>query len=180
MTVPNILTVLRMVMIPFFLMAIVYGHPRLGLWLFVVAGLTDAADGAIARFWNQRSELGAFLDPMADKLMLTAAFVALALPETGILMPVPIWLVVLVITRDVVIVLFSFLLNLTHSIKHFPPSLPGKVTTFMQIAYVSAVLVENAYSLPLWLVQGLMAGTTFFTVFSGFHYLWRIRRLREA
>lgn len=177
MTVPNLLTVLRMVLIPFFLMAVIYGHPRLALWIFLGAGITDGLDGFIARFFNQKSTLGAFLDPMADKLILTSAYVALALPETGIVHTIPMWLVVLTIARDVVIVMLSLILNLSHSIRHFPPSLPGKFTTFFQIAFAVAVLLQNGYYFPGWIVTILLWSVAFFTVFSGLHYLWRMRTM---
>ncbi len=175
MTIPNVLTVFRMVLIPFFLMAVIYGHPRLALWIFVGAGLTDGLDGFIARFFNQKSTLGAFLDPMADKLILTSAYIALALPETGMAHTIPMWIVVLTIARDVVIVMLALILNLSHAIRSFPPSIPGKFTTFFQIAFAVAVLLQNGYYFPDWIVAFLLWSVAFFTVFSGLHYLWRMR-----
>jgi cardiolipin synthase len=175
MTVPNMLSILRIALIPVFILAVAYGHPRLALWIFLGSGITDSLDGLIARFFNQRSELGAFLDPMADKLMLTATYVTLALPETGILHPIPVWVPTLTIARDVVIVTLSLILNLTHGIRSFPPSLPGKCTTVVQISYVVAVLLQNAHGFDARLVTLLMWLVAFFTVFSGVHYFWRMR-----
>lgn len=175
MTIPNLLSVLRIALIPLFILAVVYGHPTAALFLFLGAGLTDALDGFIARFFDQRSELGAFLDPMADKLMLTATYVALALPETGIAHPIPVWVPVLTIARDVIIVTLSLILNLSFGIRSFPPSLPGKCTTFVQIAYAVAVLLQNSYGFPDSAVGVLMGLVAFFTVLSGLHYLVRMR-----
>lgn len=181
MTIPNLLSVLRIALIPLFILAVVYGHPHAALFLFAGAGLTDALDGFIARFFDQRSELGAFLDPMADKLMLTATYVALALPETGIAYPIPVWVPVLTIARDVIIVTLSLILNLSFGIRSFPPSLPGKCTTFVQIAYAVAVLLQNSFGFPAPFARALMWLVAFFTVYSGFHYLLRMRGVvREA
>jgi len=179
-TLANLLTVFRLILIPFFLMAVFYGHARVALVIFLCAGITDGLDGFIARFFNQRTALGAFLDPMADKLMLTSAFVALAIPETGLAYSIPVWLPVLTIARDVVIVLLSLLLNLAFNLKQFPPSVPGKMTTFFQISFVVAVLLQNAYFFPSEVVAGLMWTVAFFTVFSGIHYLWRMRSMTKG
>lgn len=179
MTIPNILSILRMVLIPFFVMALIYGHPETALWIFISAGITDGLDGFIARVFDQKSDLGAFLDPMADKLLLTSALIALAIPEAGIPHGIPTWLPVLTITRDVVIVLIALSLNVTFSVKNFPPSGLGKVTTFFQITFVAAVLIQNAYIFPNRLVNILMVFVAFFTVLSGLHYLWRMRSLIE-
>jgi len=175
MTVPNMLSILRIALIPVFILAVAYGHPRLALWVFLGSGITDSLDGFIARFFNQRSELGAFLDPMADKLMLTATYVALALPETGISHPIPAWVPILTIARDVVIVTLALILNLTHGIRSFPPSLPGKCTTVVQISYAVAVLIQNAFWFDPRFVAALKWGVACFTVYSGVHYFWRMR-----
>jgi cardiolipin synthase len=175
MTLANLLTVFRMVVIPFFIMAITYGRPRAALWLFLIAGITDSLDGFIARVWNQRTALGAFLDPMADKLMLTSAFVVMALPGMGLSFPIPPWLPVLTIARDVVIVLLSLVMSLSIGIRQFPPSLPGKLTTFIQISYIVGVLIQNGYGFPRLVVSGLMWAVALLTVFSGMHYIWRMK-----
>lgn len=177
MTLANMLTVFRMAVIPFFVMSLVLGNPRTAVWLFLVAGFTDLLDGAIARFFNQKTALGAFLDPMADKLILTSTYVVLAIPALGLDHPIPIWLPVLTISRDVVIVLLALVLNMTFSIKNFPPSLPGKLTTFVQISYAVAVLLQNGYGFRDDVTLALMWGVAFFTIFSGLHYIWRMRLL---
>ncbi len=162
-------------MIPFFIMALVYGHAVAAFYIFLIAGITDALDGFIARYFNQRTALGAFLDPAADKLILTSAFVVLALPGLGLSYTIPIWLPVLTIARDVVIVCLTLLLHLTYSIRNFPPTWPGKATTLFQISYAVGVLLKNAYSLPDWLLLFLLWSVAFLTVVSGFHYIWRMK-----
>ena len=174
MTLANILTIFRMVMIPFFVMAAAYDRPDLALLIFFVAGVTDILDGFIARFFDQKSALGAILDPMADKLMLTSAFVALAIPATGLPHVIPMWVPVLTIARDVVISLLSLVLSLVYEVRSFPPSALGKCPTFFQIAYVVGILLQNAYGFPGEIVTAIMWGVAFFTVASGLHYLWRV------
>ncbi len=180
LTYANLITILRMATIPFFLMAMIYGHYTTGFFLFVGAGLGDALDGFLARYFRQKTSLGAFLDPMADKLMLTTAYVTLALPNIGLPHPIPVWLPILTICRDVVIVLIALLLHLHAGIQKFPPSWPGKCTTFFQIAFAVACLIENAFDLPELLVLGLQWTVVFFTTYSGLHYLWRVRHQISA
>jgi len=180
-TPASFVTLFRLVLIPFFLMAVTYGHPRAALWIFVVSGVSDGLDGIIARYFGQKTVLGAVLDPMADKLVLTAAYIVLALPHAGLAHPIPMWLPLLTISRDVLIVLLSLVLNMTLDVKKFPPSWPGKFTTFFQIAFALAVLLQNAYGLPAPLVQGLLWTVVALTVYSGVHYIWRVRlQAREA
>ena len=105
LTPANQLTLLRMLLIPAFVILVVYGHLGWALVVFVTAGVTDALDGLIARWSGQKTSLGAWLDPMADKLLLVTTFVVLTLPGLGLMNRLPIWLTVLIISRDVVIVL---------------------------------------------------------------------------
>jgi cardiolipin synthase len=144
------------------------------LTLFLVAGISDGLDGFIARFYYQKTAFGAVLDPMADKLIMTTAFVALAIPSSAFPYTIPVWLAVLTISRDVVIVLISIVLNMILDVKRFTPTMLGKVTTFFQILYVLAVLVQNVHEIhPLftgiltWVVAAL-------TMASGVHYLLRV------
>jgi cardiolipin synthase len=175
MTFANFLTVLRLAVIPFFIMALVYDHPKVALWLFLAAGITDILDGFIARYFNQKTALGAFLDPAADKLMLTATYVTMAIPATGLAFTIPVWLPVLTIARDVVIVLITLMLHLTFGIRNFPPTVPGKATTLFQISYAVGILLKNSYGLPGWLLTSLLWSVGFLTVFSGLHYILRMK-----
>src|SRR3990170_4410241 len=105
MNLPNYITLFRVVLIPFFINLMVYGYYREALAVFVVAGGTDALDGMIARLMKAQTELGAFLDPMADKLLIISAFVTLVL-----LGKLPVWLVIIVVSRDVIIALGSLVI----------------------------------------------------------------------
>lgn len=143
MTLPNLLSILRMCLVPFFAIAVLNARPGQALALFAIAGLTDALDGSIARFWNQQSKLGAYLDPMADKLLLVTAYVVLTIPHQGPGVVIPLWVTGLVITRDVVIVGVAAVLYLSSGISSFPPSLLSKINTGTQIAAVILVLFSG-------------------------------------
>lgn len=138
------------------------------LVVFVLAGISDALDGMIARFFNQRTVLGAYLDPIADKLLLTASFISL-----GLLHRIPGWVVVIVITRDVLILLGVAIYSLTGITLHIAPSMVSKCTTAIQLATVGLTLLAvqlsdlSAYlSFFFWLTAGL-------TTLSGLHYIYR-------
>jgi cardiolipin synthase (CMP-forming) len=177
LTIPNLLSLLRMGLVPFFIISVIDGEPRRALALFLVAGVTDALDGAIARFWNQQSLLGAYLDPIADKLLLTSAYVALAVPSLNPGAQIPVWVTVLVIARDVLIVAVALVLYLAAGVKKFPPTVLSKVTTAAQVVAVLAVLVSGLVpdleSVGIGLVY-LVAGLT---VASGLDYILRTNRL---
>lgn len=175
MTPASFITLFRLVLIPFFLVAVSFGAPRTAFWIFAASGISDLLDGLVARFFSQRTVLGAILDPMADKLVLTATYIALAIPSAGLSHPMPAWLPFLTISRDVILVMVSVVLHMTHDLKRFPPSWPGKIHTFFQITLAVAVLWQNAYGLPADAVAALVAAVTATTVVSGFHYIWRAR-----
>lgn len=173
MNLPNILTILRILMIPLFVYMLVYGHSGWALGIFLTAGLTDALDGAIARLWNQQTTLGRYLDPLADKLLLTSAFVAL-----GVMAWIPFWLLLIVVSRDIILLLGTVVMHLTEGEHDITPSLLGKTTTFVQLVAVALALlmvtgaqVAPYFAAAVWLVALV-------TVVSGLHYLYRgIRRL---
>jgi len=183
LTLPNQLTLFRMILIPFFVVVTLYGHTGWALGIFVLAGVTDGLDGLVARRTGQRSALGAFLDPAADKLLMTAAFVVLSLPPMRSLPlfhlenQLPVWLMVLVISRDLLIVLVALLFNLALGVSRFPPTLPGKITTGVQITTVSVFLLLNALELRLpWVAHVCVAACLLATVGSGLHYAWYAAR----
>ena len=137
LTVPNLLTLLRIVAIPCFLILLEDLRYRDALAIFVAAGVTDGLDGAIARLTHTKTTVGAYLDPAADKALLVSAFIAL-----GFMHVVPRWLVVLVISRDVVIVLGYFLLFvMTQQRMEVQPAVSGKASTALQLASVAVTLV---------------------------------------
>jgi cardiolipin synthase (CMP-forming) len=147
-TLPNLLSLLRMGLVPLFIIAVTDGEPRRALLIFVAAGVTDALDGFIARFYHQQTLLGTYLDPIADKILLTSAYVVLAIPSLNPVLPIPLWVTVLVITRDVVIVVVASALFLATGVKRFPPAPIGKVTTAMQVTTVVLVLLVGLGHAP--------------------------------
>ena len=130
-TVANLLTILRLVLIPVFVTAIFYNRFLVALAVFFTAALTDGLDGLVARAFNQKTPLGEILDPMADKLLLVTAFIVLTLPGYTILPPLPFWLTATVISRDLFIVLGALVINMTTGLNRFPPSIPGKLNTLV-------------------------------------------------
>ena len=142
-TVPNQITFLRLGFLPFFLILIAYERYRWALLLLVVAGLSDGIDGLIARKFNQRSSLGAYLDPIADKLLLSSSFLILAFKKK-----LAWWLTILVLSRDVLILIVAVVIILSAGYRLFPPSVLGKLTTLFQIILVFAVILGEAYPNP--------------------------------
>ena len=148
-TIPNLLSLLRMGLTPLFLVAVVNRQPALALGIFVLAGITDALDGFIARTWGQQSRLGAYLDPVADKLLLMSAYIVLAIPGVHAGAAIPIWVTLLVIARDLIIVIFALVTYLALGLTRFRPTWISKVNTTVQV--VVAILVLTSAVWP-WLV----------------------------
>jgi cardiolipin synthase len=167
MNLPNTLTILRILSIPVFVICLLYDRFFIALLIFIGAGITDGLDGLIARFCHQRTAIGAYLDPIADKLMLTTAFIVLAV--LGI---IPSWLTVIVITRDVIILLGILILHLTsHQVKINPIFL-GKTSTVLQIVTIgwalltpSSIVMKTLFPAIMWVTAGLIA-------LSGLHYIY--------
>jgi len=172
-TAPNLLTLVRICMAPFLVAAILEGHYLLSFSLFVAAGLTDALDGTLARVLKQRSMLGHYLDPVADKLLLSTLF--LVLYHKGLM---PTTVTVLVFLRDVIILLVAAILYAAVGRREFQPSIFGKANTLAQIAAVAAVLLHQltpAYWVAVARSVSLDA-TIGLTVASGLHYAWMVSR----
>ena len=182
-TVPNMLTVFRMVLIPVFVTLLFYQRFVLALVVFVVAGLTDGLDGLLARRFQQQSQLGTVLDPIADKLMMVTAFIVLSmrsvfpqpLPSH---LPIPFWVTVTVISRDVFIIVGAAAINIMTGFRGFRPSLLGKLNTTIQIVAIAVIMF--AASMPYY--TGYYLPTVYATVFifavlSGLHYIFFISRL---
>lgn len=169
MNLPNILTLIRVLLIPLFVILIINKVFSWALVTFVVAGITDAADGLIARLTRQRTELGAYLDPIADKLLLSSAFITLAIIEL-----IPSWLTVIVVTRDVIILIGFLMFFLTNRRPRMAPSLVSKVTTFFQIATVILFLLSEYYPIPRdgMVYNVAVYGVIIFTIISGTHYVF--------
>jgi cardiolipin synthase (CMP-forming) len=142
-TIPNLLSLLRMGLVPLFVVAVIDHEPKRALLAFLLAGITDALDGFIARFWGQQSLLGSYLDPIADKLLLTSAYVVLSIPGLNRGAPIPVWVTVLVIARDVLTLAGALVLYLASGMKRFPPNLLSKITTAVQVVAVLLVLLSG-------------------------------------
>jgi cardiolipin synthase (CMP-forming) len=178
-TIPNGITLVRLALTPFFVLATLSGDHLLALGIFVAAGVSDALDGMVARLLGMRSLLGTYLDPIADKLLLVTAYVVLTLPIKGAI-TVPLWLTVLALSRDVLIVLVALLLYLGAGVREFPPSLWGKATTFFHIVTVTVVLVANVTPVAEAALLGVFYVALSFTVISGVDYIRRAATVLEA
>ena len=181
-TIPNLLSLLRMGLIPVFVILVVNGDLPKALMLFVIAGVTDALDGAIARFWGQQSLLGAYLDPIADKLLLVTAYVTLSIPNLNHGTPIPLWVTILVIARDVLLVVVALVMYLAAGVRKFPPSVLSKINTVCQVVAVVLVLVSGAFPSLRWAELAsvttlyLVAGTT---LASGLDYIYRASKMEK-
>lgn len=176
-TIANQLTLLRLLLIPVFVLLVVYGYAGWALLVFMVAGLTDALDGLIARWSNQRTTLGAWLDPAADKLLLLAAFVVLTLPNIGLINRLPIWLTVTAISRDIGIVLTVAIVNLAIGPRTFKPSFLGKFATAFFIVTCVVVLYFNYLGYVSPVVDSFVWIALVVTVVSALDYVWRVARI---
>ncbi len=180
LTLANLLTVLRMALIPFFLIAVTSNRSGPALVIFAVAGATDLLDGIIARMWRQKTALGAILDPVADKLLLTAAFVILcmpdhprAFPDFTLLNRIPITVTILSISRDVMISLIAGVLYVAAGKTSFAPTLLGKLTTTVQILTVVSVLIFNYQEVRSDVVLPVLTRLTVALILlSGLHYIY--------
>lgn len=168
MNLPNIITTLRLLLVPLFLTLLVYHRPGRALAVLVLAALSDALDGLVARWLDQKTAIGSFLDPLADKLLSVCGFVTLAFFG-----PIPAWFVIVVISRDVIISLGSLVLYLHDGKLEIAPSLIGKSATFAQFATLVLTLVLQLTGTGSALWGPLLAATAALTVASGLQYLWR-------
>ncbi|MEW6001144.1 MAG: CDP-diacylglycerol--glycerol-3-phosphate 3-phosphatidyltransferase [Nitrospirota bacterium] len=167
LNLPNTLTIMRIVLIPVFITAIIYKRYNLALYLFVIAAVTDLLDGLIARLKNQKTSLGTFLDPLADKFLLVTSFIILSIYNW-----IPKWLTITIISRDIIVIIGWFLLYLITGILRVEPSALGKATIWGQSLFIAYVLVDMNFYLPFeihdvlqWIAAGL-------TITSGLHYIY--------
>jgi cardiolipin synthase len=172
-TVPNQITFLRLGFLPLFLILMSYDRYRWALLVLVVSGLSDGIDGLLARSLNQRSALGAYLDPIADKLLLSSSFLVLAFKKQ-----LAWWLTILVLSRDVLILIVAVVILLISGYRPFPPSIYGKLTTASEIILVFLVVLGAAY--PNYhagvLNHVLIYAVTVLSIVSGFHYSFTTAR----
>jgi cardiolipin synthase len=171
-TVPNFITFVRLAFIPFFVIAVSQDRFELALTFFILAGVSDALDGFVARNLRMESPLGAYLDPVADKLLLTTAYIALSVPH-GQNVVIPLWLTILVLFRDAYILVVALVLYLAEQRRRFPPSVWGKATTIAHTATITVVLIANITLIGDWIPRVLFLVSFALVVLSGFHYLYR-------
>jgi cardiolipin synthase len=165
---PNLLTCVRIVLTPIIVLAIITNKCTQAFWLSLIAGFTDAADGYVARWMGEVTRIGAYLDPIADKVLMTALYVCF-----GIAGLAPGWLVWLVVGRDVMILSLAGGGLFWKGIRDFPPTVWGKLCTLLQIAASLGIIAGCAFGIdPVW-SDSLIYATACVTAWSGIHYLGR-------
>jgi len=165
---PNSLTILRILLVPVFVGLLLYEHYDIALLTLLIAALTDILDGMIARITDQRTLLGEYLDPLADKLLLMSAIITLS-----VLHFIPIWAVIVVVSRDAILLTGTLVANLTETNIDISPTILGKGTTFAQICYIIATMLSVTGRVSLALVEPFLWVMVALTVGSGMHYLLR-------
>jgi cardiolipin synthase len=172
-----------MVLIPVFVSLLFYQRFLLALGIFILAGITDGLDGLLARRFNQKSQLGTILDPIADKLMLVTSFVVLSmrsvfpqpLPSH---LPVPFWVTVAVISRDVFILVGAAAINIVTGFRGFRPSMLGKINTVVQIFAIAIIIFAASVPYGTGYYLPTLYSTVFaFSVLSGAHYVFFVSKL---
>ena len=180
-TIPNLLTFLRLALIPVFAVTLFYSYNFAALLLFFFAGISDMFDGMIARRFSMESSLGTILDPIADKLLMTVTFVMLTLPN---ILPVqhrvPFWVTASVIGRDVLIIAVAVAINMVTGFRKFKPSLLGKISTVVQLCGVGLILIALVFKFTFYLPT-IYTLITLMAVISGVQYIFHVAKLmREA
>ena len=181
LTIPNILTFMRMGLIPVFVSLVYYGYSKSALAVFLIAGISDGIDGFLARKFKQESELGTIIDPIADKLLMTVAFIILTLPNVlppTRHLPIPFWVTASVIGRDVLIITVAAAINIITGFRGFQPSFWGKASTLVQVIGISLVMLAAVTGYTIYLP------TTYFiivllVVVSGVHYVFQVASLMK-
>jgi cardiolipin synthase (CMP-forming) len=177
LTVANQLTILRIMLVPAFVLLVVYGYLGWSLVAFLVAGVTDALDGLIARRAGQRTSLGAWLDPMADKLLLVTTFIVLTLPGIPLTNHLPLWLTIIVISRDIVIVAVVAIISFAIGPRTFQPSVWGKLATAIYIVTSVVVMYYNFRQEQAVIVNVFIWTSLIVTLVSATDYFLKLRRL---
>ncbi|MCK4859356.1 MAG: CDP-diacylglycerol--glycerol-3-phosphate 3-phosphatidyltransferase [Candidatus Omnitrophica bacterium] len=178
MNLPNKLTILRILLIPFVVVSLVYYTPQndilrwIALCLFVIAVWTDAIDGYVARRQNQHTELGKFLDPLADKLLINSVFLCLTIGKFPL--RIPSWVTIVVITRDLIVALGFIIIYIITGRKIISPSRLGKFTAFFQMLTIALVLLKFPYFRMVAITTGML------TIASGLGYIWREKNIADA
>jgi cardiolipin synthase len=179
-TLPNLLTLSRVLLVPVFAFMLAAGKPKGAFLIFFLAGITDVLDGMAARLKRQKSKMGLWLDPAADKVLLTTAYILMAMPRFGGPNVLPLRLTLVVVGRDVLIALAALLLYKLRGQKAFYPTLLGKVSTVIQVLTICAVIVSNALGERFFLLPWIYDATLVATVVSGVQYAFLCRPMISA
>jgi cardiolipin synthase (CMP-forming) len=180
LTPANQLTLLRMLLIPIFVILVIDHYFGWALIVFAIAGMTDALDGLIARRTGQKSTLGAWLDPMADKLLAVSTFVVLTVPGLGLSNQLPLWLTLTIITRDVVIVATVAIVNLAIGPRTFRPSIWGKIATATYMLTAVVAMFFNFLGYHSRVVDAFIWASLGITLISSFHYIFHASRIIDT
>jgi cardiolipin synthase (CMP-forming) len=175
MTIPNLLTLIRILLTPVMIWLLLDSRLNYALVVFFIAGLTDGLDGLIARLFHQKTKLGAYLDPLADKLLLVSSFILL-----GHLRLVPVWLSLVVVSRDVIILLGLVTLMFHNVSVEIKPSMLSKLTTLVQLFTVLVVLSSTYHSFALWIYTALFLLAAAVSIASGLQYVIKGLRLFDS
>jgi cardiolipin synthase len=167
LTIPNLITLARILLTPLFVIFLIQGNYHKALFVFLLAGVSDLADGLIARTWSQKSRLGSYLDPLADKVLMAASFVTLSIYKE-----IPSWLTVVVISRDLALAFGVLIFRLADIPLVVRPSMAGKLTTTFQVSTVFLVLIGKIQPIPPLVLPILFWCTGVLTTISGIHYLY--------
>ena len=167
LTIPNLITLFRIILTPLFIIFLIQGNYRKALVVFVLAGVSDLADGLIARGWQQKSRLGSYLDPLADKVLMAASFVTLSIYHQ-----IPSWLTVVVLSRDVTLATGVLIFRLADIPLTVRPSLAGKWTTTFQLITVGFVLLSKIWAFPPLVLPVFFWVTGILTSVSGLQYFY--------
>ena len=175
MTIPNLLTLIRIFLTPVMVWLLLDSKLNYALVVFFIAGLTDGLDGLIARLFHQKTKLGAYLDPLADKLLLMSSFILL-----GYLRLVPIWLSLVVVSRDVIILLGLMTLMFHNVSVEIKPSMLSKLSTLVQLLTVLVVLSSTFHSFARWIYSLLFLLAAAVSIGSGLQYVVKGLRLFDG
>jgi len=162
---------LRIVFVPVFITLLAYEQTGYALAIFIAAGFTDVLDGIIARRFGQKTSIGAVLDPLADKLLMTTSIVLLSFPQMGFTNVIPRWLMIVMIFRDVFLLLVSLVVVLMVGWRVFKPTPYGKIATVLHFVTILSVLYSNWQNVAIPQLQILFYMTGLMTAYSGLHYL---------
>ena len=180
LTLANQLTLTRVLLVPAFVILTIYSYFGWALVVFAIAGLTDLLDGLIARKFSRHTSLGAWLDPMADKLLIVATFTVLTLPDLGLVNKLPVWLTILIISRDLLIVLTVAVINLAIGRREFKPSIFGKIATATYMLTCVTIMFFNYLQTASPLVTVGIWCSAIITLVSGAHYVTNIGKIINA